>query len=247
MRHVDHLQRERPQVEHLPRRDITQLDIAQLVLFELRARHRDRQRPTVDGRHVLLAKLAHNPRQCAEMILMPVSDDDRLDVACSLAQVGEVGQHQVDADHLRSREAQADVDDDDPPVVLQDGHVLAYLPQPTEGQDTQLAHACAPVMRPWRTSMVRTSASSCSSASINGSRRPPTLWPSMFRAAFVHVGLAVMNSVSYTSCSPASISARCSGSSTIRRISSPTMWLETLIAPAPPRSSVCAKVASSPV
>ena len=50
--------------------------------------------------------------------------------------------------------------------------------------------------RPWRTSIARTAASSSSSASIIGRRKPPTLWPSMFSAAFVQVGLAVMNSVS---------------------------------------------------
>ncbi len=72
------------------------------------------------------------------MVLVAVGDDDRLDVAGALAQVGEVGQHEVDADHLGRREAQADVDDDDPPVVLDDGHVLAYLPEPSEGQDAQL-------------------------------------------------------------------------------------------------------------
>ena len=43
-------------------------------------------------------------------------------------------------DHLGRWKAQADVDDDDAPVVLDDGHVLAYLPQPAEGQDAYGAH-----------------------------------------------------------------------------------------------------------
>ncbi len=104
---------------------------------------------------------------------MAVRDDDRLDVLGALAQVGEVGQHEVDADHLGRREAQADVDDDDPAVVLDDGHVLADLAQAAERQDAQLAHACAPAprrspacasavaaSRPWRSSIARTAASS---------------------------------------------------------------------------------------
>ena len=37
---------------------------------------------------------------------------------------------------------------------------------------------------------------SSSVASTSGRRSPPALWPSMFSAAFVQVGLAVMNSVS---------------------------------------------------
>ena len=83
------------------------------------------------------------------MVLVAVGDDDRLDVARALAQIGEVGQHEIDADHLGRGEAQADVDDDDAVVVLDDGHVLADLPQAAEGQDAQrLAHAGAPVSRP---------------------------------------------------------------------------------------------------
>ena len=78
------------------------------------------------------------------MVLVAVGDHDRLDVLRALAQVGEVGQHEVDADHLRGREAQPDVDDDDPAVLLDDRHVLADLSQPAEGQDAQRrAHACA--------------------------------------------------------------------------------------------------------
>ena len=135
--HVHELQRERSQLEHVAGRHLDQLDVAQLVLVELRARHRDRQRAAVDRRQMRLAELAQDPRQRAEMILVAVRDDDRLDVARALAQVGEVGQHEVDADHLRRREAQPHVDDDDPPVVLDDRHVLADLPQPAEGQDAQ--------------------------------------------------------------------------------------------------------------
>ena len=40
-------------------------------------------------------------------------------------------------DHLGGREAQPDIHHHDPPVVLDDGHVLADLPQSTEGQDAQ--------------------------------------------------------------------------------------------------------------
>ena len=48
------------------------------------------------------------------------------------------------------------------------------------------------------------------------------------------VGLVVQNIAAKTSRSEASISARWSGSSNIRRISVPTMWLETQMPPAQP-------------
>ena len=73
------------------------------------------------------------------MVLVPVGEDDRLDVVDAVAQVGEVGQDEVDAEHLGGREHQAGVDDDDPAVVLDHGHVLADLAQPAERQHAKLA------------------------------------------------------------------------------------------------------------
>ncbi len=50
--HVHQLERERPELERFAGRDLVQLDVAQLVLVELGARHRDRQRAAVDGRQL---------------------------------------------------------------------------------------------------------------------------------------------------------------------------------------------------
>ena len=90
---------------------------------------------------LLAAELAQDPRQGSEVVLVAVGDDDRLDVLGPLAQVGEVRQDEVDADHLRRREAEADIDDDDPPLVLDDRHVLADLAEPAKRQDPQLGFA----------------------------------------------------------------------------------------------------------
>ncbi len=194
---VDQLQRERPELERFARLDLGELYVPQLVLVELRAGHRNRQRPRIDGRVEARAELAEHPGKRAEVILVPVRDDDRLDLGRPLAQVGEVGQHEVDADHLRGREAQSHVDDDDPAVVFDDRHVLTDLAEPAERQDAQLAaHAGVPASRPWRSSISRTAASSSDVAGTSGSRSPPTSKPSMLRAAFVQVGFDVRNSVS---------------------------------------------------
>ena len=129
---------------------------------------------------------------------MTVRDHDRLDVVDARAQVGEVGQHEVDAELLGGREAQARVDDDDPTAVLDDGHVLADLAHASQREDAQgAAHpAGTGESRPWRSSIARTAAVSVSSASTIGSRSVPASWPSRFIAAFTGVGLAVMKSVS---------------------------------------------------
>ena len=71
------------------------------------------------------------------MVLVAVRDDDRLDIGGALAQVGEVGQHEVDADHVGRGKAKAHINHHDAPVALDDGHVLAHLSQPPEGQDAQ--------------------------------------------------------------------------------------------------------------
>ena len=89
-----------------------------------------------------------------------------------LAQVVEVRQHEVDSEHLRCREHQPGVDDDDPPVALEHGHVLADLPQPAEGQDAnRVAHARFPAPLASRP---------CSRRAPGGSprARPPTRAPS---------------------------------------------------------------------
>ena len=110
-----------PTLEHLERR------VAELVLLELRAHEADRQRPAVDHRRH--PDLAQHVRQRPDVVLVPVGEHDRLDVVGALAQVGEVGQHEVDPEHLGGREHQPGVDEHDPAVVLDHGHVLADLAQ----------------------------------------------------------------------------------------------------------------------
>ena len=72
------------------------------------------------------------------MVLVAVGEDDRLDVVGAVAQVGEVGQDEVDAEHLGGRELEPGVDDDDLAAVFDDRHVLADLPQPAERDDAKL-------------------------------------------------------------------------------------------------------------
>jgi hypothetical protein len=198
VRQVDQLHRERPQVERLPGLYLLQRRSLELVLVELGARHGDGERAAVDRRDVLFAQLAQDPGQGPEMVLVAVGDDDARDVARAFPQVGEIGQHEVDAHHVGRGKAQPDVHEHDRAVVLDDGHVLADLAQPAEREDTQfpVAHVAATSSSPWRSSMARTAAASSSEASTSGSRRPPTRTPSMFSAAFVQIGLAVRKSVS---------------------------------------------------
>ncbi len=136
VREVDQLQLEWPGLDLLPRREVLERRVAELVLVELRADHPDRQLAAVDHRG--RAELAQNVGQGADVVLVPVGEDDRLDVVHPVAQVGEVGKDEVDPEHLGGREHQAGVDDDDAACVLDHGHVLADLAQPSERQHTKL-------------------------------------------------------------------------------------------------------------
>ena len=61
VRHVDELDRERPGVDQLARLDVDEVDVAQLVLVQPRARHRHRELAPVDRRRVVRARARAGP------------------------------------------------------------------------------------------------------------------------------------------------------------------------------------------
>ena len=135
VREVDQLELERAALDLLPRRQLLQRRVGELVLVELGADHADRQQAAVDHRRH--ADLAQHVGQRADVVLVAVGEDDRLDVVGAVAQVGEVGQDEVDAVHLGGREHQPGVDDDDLAVELDHGHVLADLAETAQGQHSK--------------------------------------------------------------------------------------------------------------
>ena len=109
------------------------------MLVELGLDQPERQAGAPDLGH---ADLAHQVRQGADVILVPVRQDDRPQRAGSVAQVAEVGQHEVDAHHLVAREAEPRIDQDALAVLLDHGHVLADLAEAPERDDAHRpAHA----------------------------------------------------------------------------------------------------------
>ena len=106
------------------------------MLVELRLDEPEREARGPDLGHV---HLAQEIREGADVVLVPVREDDGADVVPPVAQVLEVGEDEVDAEMLVPREGQAGVDDDEPVVALDDRHVLADLAQAAERDDP-----CAP-------------------------------------------------------------------------------------------------------
>ena len=107
------------------------------MLVELRLDERERE-PRRD--HERDAHLAHEVRQRADVILVPVREHDRAHHLLPLAEVREVRQDEVDAEMLVAREREPGVDDDDRAVRLVDGHVLADLAEAAERDDPADAH-----------------------------------------------------------------------------------------------------------
>jgi hypothetical protein len=79
-----------------------------------------------------VSPVAQEVRERADVVLVPVGEDDSADVAFVVLEVGEVRQDEVDAQMLVPRERQAGIDHDDAVVALDDHHVLPDLAQPPE-------------------------------------------------------------------------------------------------------------------
>ena len=181
VRDVDHLQVERARPRTCsPGSTSSNRHVLELVLLDLRARHRDRQRAAVDRRADLgparaapTAGPRRGPRGRAS------ARSPRCPSARSRRYVKSGSTRSIPS-MLGGREHQARVHHDDPPVVLEHGHVLADLAQPAEREDAQGAASSVP--RGARAAATRPSGAPpparTSSTSTSGSRTPPVSKPS---------------------------------------------------------------------
>ena len=121
-----------PSVSAFELDDLVERHLAlQPVLAQLGVDQRQGQ-PGAVHRHV---DLLEQVGQRAHVVLVAVGEDDAQHAVLVLHDVGEVGQHQIDAEHLVVGEHEAGVDDENGVAVLQDHHVLADGPQSPEGYD----------------------------------------------------------------------------------------------------------------
>ena len=139
VRHADELEPERADLDGIvSRHQLLQLGGAQQpVLVELRLDEREREAGRQDERD---AHLAHQIREGADVILVPVREHDRAHHLLAVAEIGEVRQDEIDAEVLVPRERKPGVHDDDGAVRLVDGHVLADLAEAAERNDAAHAH-----------------------------------------------------------------------------------------------------------
>ena len=112
--------------------DLDQLGaVEQAGLLDPVAGQAEGERRSVDRE----GQLAQQVRQPAVVVLVAVGDDAPLDAVGLLAQPGEVGQHEIDAEHVGVGEHQPAVEQHDPPGQFDRGAVPTDLTEPSEERD----------------------------------------------------------------------------------------------------------------
>ena len=108
------------------------------------AGHRERKRRAVHRDR----DVAEEERDPARVVLVGVGQQDRLDPVGVLAQVGEVGKHQIDAGHVGVGEHDPAVDEQDSLVDLDATTVAPDLAQPAQKDDADRVTHCAVTVSP---------------------------------------------------------------------------------------------------
>ena len=130
---------ERAEIEAGFIRDDMQLDLLGEAFFlQLQADKAGREGRGIE-RH---AQISGKIRDGADMILMPVRQDDAQQVVAPLLDEAEIGQHQFDAGIGRVAESHAEVDHDPLALAAVEIDVHADLARPAEGQEDQFILGC---------------------------------------------------------------------------------------------------------
>ena len=181
------------------------------VLSELATDEAKRQL-RADQRDVLA--LAEEVRHPADVVLVRMREDDRLDLVQPVLDRGEVRQDQVNPGLIRLGEEHAAVHDEQAPGALKDRHVAADLAEPAQRDDAQavrferrrgpelgmrVAHRS---FTPPASRSVRSCCISAGVASASGARTGPPGRPSMLSAAFVVMTFWVRVMPMYTGSRP---------------------------------------------
>ena len=83
-------------------------------------------------RHV---QLLQNIGQCADMVLVPVGQNNSSDFVCVFGKIGNIGNDKVDSKHIILRKRQTAVDDDNVIAIFEYSHVLPDFLQSAKSDD----------------------------------------------------------------------------------------------------------------
>ncbi len=194
---------------------------ADAVLGEL-GRGQRKGEPGTHQRNV--AAFAQQVGYGTDVILMGVGEDNRVNRVEPVPDGGEVRQDQIHTRLVRLGEQDPTVDDEQPAIELEHGHIAADFAQPPQRDDAQtvsgqrrrcsqpgmgMAHADPTVAftstqrsTPAAARSTRNRSRSSSVASTRGRRTPPAGSPAMLRAAFVMITPWFLNRPSYAGSRP---------------------------------------------
>jgi hypothetical protein len=126
VRHPQELDRERADRDLLARRHhLHPVAGVDAVFLQLRFDQRQGERRAVDR----AVEQRHHVRHAADVILVPVREDQRLHLAAARLDVGHVGNDQIDAELIRLGKHDAGVDEDGRVLPRDRHHVHAELAQ----------------------------------------------------------------------------------------------------------------------
>jgi hypothetical protein len=103
------------------------------VLFELRLEQREREGGAIDR----TVEQRHHVRDAADVVLVAVGEDERLDMVATGLDVGHVGDDQVDPELIGVRKHHAGVDQDGRVLPRHGHHVHAELAKAAQGDDLE--------------------------------------------------------------------------------------------------------------
>jgi hypothetical protein len=126
--------REWTDLDLVARIERSQLVVVEAVLLDLVAQQSPGQGRGIDRD---TGELGQDVGQAANVVFMGVGDEEGAHVGAPLLEVGDVGDDQVDPEHLLVGEHQAAVDHDDVIAVFEDVHVLADLAHPAKRDDPE--------------------------------------------------------------------------------------------------------------
>ena len=123
-------------VDDIPRHHRVQIARINAVFLETPFENPERQTRPVDG----YGNLLHHIGQCPDMILVPVRQNNRLDLIPVLDQIGNIRNDEVDAEHILLREHEPGVHNENLIIHADGSHVLSDLAKTAKRYDLYLLH-----------------------------------------------------------------------------------------------------------
>ena len=141
---MDEFDGEDTQTEHTAGLFGKDLGIAeQIMLLPLQLPQRRRERGGVNGNVQLPQHIGYG----ADVVFVPVGEDDAADAGGVILEIGDVRQDHVDTVHVFIGKAHAAVHNDAVVAVFQHGHVLSDLAETAQGDEFQFLYHCNSILR----------------------------------------------------------------------------------------------------